>query len=368
MGPDPRNGTHGRVTWDNKPLTGHCHALGLTLLPIAPFAEGDALPTASILGTGAARDLPIITSVALDRAHGLPEGETERLTGVVARTRAGTRSQVELATEAALSALADAGCTAGTLDAILHAAAVPYQTIPATAPLVQQALGLTDAAVAAYDIGATCLGFIAALQHAAAMVESGRWTRVLVVASERISDHLDWQVPATAGLFGDGAGAAVVGRGPGGLRIGRIALETHPSGYEAARLRAGGTRLGSAAPVEETRFVMDGPALFGLTRRRFAVFVRGNLAAAGLGLDDIDLVVPHQASPAALRLMARALGVAGDRLVDLSATQGNQVAASLPVTLDHARRAGRIAPGARVLLLGTAAGVTFGTALLEAAG
>ena len=325
------------------------------------------MPTASILGTGTALDLPIATSLALDLAHDLPPGQIERLTGVVQRPRAGGRDQVALATEAALAALADAGTEAGSLDAILHTAAVPYQTIPATAPLVQQALGLPDGAVAAYDIGATCLGFLAALQHAAAMVEAGRWRRVLVVASERISDNLDWRVPSTAGLFGDGAGAAVVGRGPGGLRIGPVVLQTHPSGYEAARLRAGGTRLGAGAMPDEMRFVMDGPALFGLTRRRFEAFVLGNLRAAGLGLDDIALVVPHQASPVALRLMARALGVGEDRLVDLSATHGNQVAASLPVTLDHARRAGRIAPGARVLLLGTAAGVTFGTALLEAA-
>ena len=325
------------------------------------------MPTASILGTGAARDLPVATSLALDHQHDLAPGLIERLTGVVQRPRAGARDQVALATDAALAALADAGCEAGALDAILHAAAVPYQTIPATAPLVQRALGLPDGAVAAYDIGATCLGFLAALQHAAAMVETGRWTRVLVVASERISDNLDWHVPSTAGLFGDGAGAAVVGQAPGGLRVGQIVLQTHPSGYEAARLRAGGTRLGAGAMAEETRFVMDGPALFGLTRRRFEAFVQGNIRAAGLGLNDIDLIVPHQASPVALRLMARALGVQEDRLVNLSATHGNQVAASLPVTLDHARRAGRIAPGSRVLMLGTAAGVTFGTALLEAA-
>lgn len=325
------------------------------------------MTTASILGTGAARSLSVATSLALDKEHGLVPGQIERLTGVVQRPRSQGRDQVTLATEAALAALADAKTEAVELDAILHAAAVPYQTIPATAPLLQQALGLPDGAVAAYDVGATCLGFLAALQHAAAMVETGRWARVLVVSSEVISGNLDWQVPSTAGLFGDGAGAAVVGRKPGGLRIGQIVLKTHPSGYEAARLRAGGTRLGAGAMAAETRFVMDGPALFGLTRRRFESFVLSNLRDAGLGLDDVDLIVPHQASPAALRLMARALGVKEDRMVDLSATHGNQVAASLPVTLDQARREGRVAPGSRVLMLGTAAGVTFGTALLEAA-
>jgi 3-oxoacyl-[acyl-carrier-protein] synthase-3 len=132
------------------------------------------LTTASILGTGAARDLPVATSLALDNQHDLAPGLIERLTGVAQRPRAGARDQVALATDAALTALADAGCEVGALDAILHAAAVPYQTIPATAPLVQRALGLPDGAVAAYDIGATCLSFLAALQHAAAMVETGR--------------------------------------------------------------------------------------------------------------------------------------------------------------------------------------------------
>lgn len=329
--------------------------------------RGNAVPIASILGTGAAHDLPIATSRALDAQHAFAPGHIEGLTGVIQRPRAGAHDQVALATQAACAALTDAGIAAGELDAILHAAAVPFQTIPATAPLVQRALGLPDGAVAAYDIGATCLGFLAAMQTATAMVETGRWTRVLVVASERISDNLDWRVPSTAGLFGDGAGAAVIGPAPGGLRVAQVELQTHPSGYDAAHLRAGGTRIGAGATPDDMRFTMDGPALFGLTRRHFTAFVTDSLRAAGLTLDDIDLVIPHQASPVALRLMARALGLGDARLIDLSTTHGNQVAASLPITLDHARRSGRIAPGARVLMLGTAAGVTFGTALLEAA-
>ena len=324
------------------------------------------MPTAAILGTGAALGEVAVPSAALDAVHGSPIGHVERLTGVVRRPRADGVDQIGLAARAGRAALGDAGVAAASLDAILHAAAVPYQTIPATAPLVQRALGLPDGAVAAYDVGATCLGFLAALQHAAAMVEAGRWARVLVIASERVSANLDWSDPATAGLFGDGAGAAVVGREPGGLRVGAVALETHPSAHDAARIRAGGTRLGAAAAPEDARFSMDGPALYALTRRRFGPFVGQVLDGAGLTMDDVDLIVPHQASPGALRLMARALRVEGDRLVDLSRTQGNLIAASLPVTLDHARRAGRIAPGARVLMLGTAAGVTIGAAVLEA--
>lgn len=324
--------------------------------------------TASILGTGTASEVLMVDSGELDREHALVPGRIADLTGVIRRPRARDVDQVDLARQASEAALADAGMSAGDLDAILHTAAVPYQTIPATAPLVQSALGLPDGGVAAYDVGATCLGFLAGLQHAAAMIESGRWARVLVVASERVSVNLDWRDPATAGLFGDGAGAAVVGQGSGGLKVGRIVLETLPSGYGAAGLRAGGTRLGAGAAPDDMRFSMDGPALFALTRRRFEPFVRRFLESEGLDMEAIDLVVPHQASPAALKLMARALRISQDRLVNLSTTHGNLVAASLPVTLDHARRARRIGPGARVLMLGTAAGVTFGSAILEADG
>ncbi|MEL6586004.1 MAG: 3-oxoacyl-[acyl-carrier-protein] synthase III C-terminal domain-containing protein [Pseudomonadota bacterium] len=311
-----------------------------------------------------------VQSDALDRAHGFAPGHIARHSGVDRRGRAQGRSQIDLAIEAGQAALADAGLEAVALDAILHCAAVPYQTLPATAPLVQGGLGLAGGQVAAFDIGATCLGFLAGLQHAAAMVEAGRWTRILVVSAEAVGDFLDWRDPATAGLFGDGAGAAVVGTqaGPklGSLRVGRIALETHPSGYHAAEIRAGGTRLGQDATQADMQFTMDGRALFALTRRHFGRFVGDMLAVDGLTLDALDVIVPHQASPSALGLMAAALKVPKARLVDLSVNHGNLVAASLPVTLDHARRAGLIAPGARVLMLGTAAGVTFGAALLEA--
>ena len=157
------------------------------------------MPTASILGTGAARDLLIASSLALDNVHDLAQGLIDRLTEVVQRAHADAGDRV------ALAALPDAGCEAEALGAILHAAAVPYQITPAAVPLVQRSLGFSDGAVAVYDIAATCLGSVAALLHAAAMVETGRCKRVLVVASEGISDKRDCKVPSTVGLFGDGA-------------------------------------------------------------------------------------------------------------------------------------------------------------------
>ena len=299
-------------------------------------------------------------------------GTVERLTGVRWRHHRDGRDQVALAAAAAGEAFTSSGIDPSAIDAIVHASAVPYQSIPATAPLVQRALGLPDGAVAAFDVNATCLGFLAALQLATASIECGRWRCVLIVCSELASRGLDWSDPATAGLFGDGAGAAIVaadgdGRSHGGAIL-EIALATYPSGYEASSLVAGGTRLDHDADPDaferHRRFRMDGRELFALTRRHLPAFVAGVLERTGWTMDEVDCVVPHQASPHALRHMARALGVPDDRMVDIAATHGNQIAASLPIALDHARRAGMAGPGARVLLVGTAAGVTLGAATM----
>ncbi len=321
---------------------------------------------ALLVGTGTALGQQIVQSFSLDQMLKLQTGTIERLTGVVSRPTAGTESQIEMATRAAQNALADAALPATSLDAILHAAAVPYQSIPATAPLIQRALGVLDGAVPAYDVNATCLSALAALQTATAMIETGRWQNALIVSSEIASRGLDWTVPATAGLFGDGAGAMVVsaGKGPG---IGPIHLATFPDAYDASALVAGGTRLDhNSTPnaFEAHRlFEMDAAALWKVTRRELQSVVDNVLQSAEWQLSDVDWIVPHQASPRALTRMAKILGVA-DRIIDISITYGNQIAASLPIALDVGRRDGRIKPGDRVLMLGTAAGVTFGAATL----
>ena len=326
---------------------------------------------ASIAGTGSCNGDLVVSSADLDRLHGLPSGAVERLTGVRARPRCEALDQIDMASAAARAALDDAGLETGALDAVLHAAAVPWQAIPGTAPRLQHALGIRDGAVVAFDVNATCLSFLAALHVATAAIEAGRWRNVLIASAERASRGLDWNVPATAGLFGDGAGAAVVSAVPheGGGAVLDVSLETHPSAYDASTLVAGGTRLDHDADPDaferHRRFRMDGHVLFGVTRRHFGAFVARALERVGWSLSDVDCVVPHQASPMALAHMARALGVPPGRLTDITADHGNQIAASLPIALDRTRRDGRAEPGARVLMLGTAAGVTFGAAALR---
>lgn len=336
-----------------------------------PQATPALLPV-RIAGTGHALPVAEVTSDRMDARLGLRPGTLAAATGVLARRVCGAEDQIDLAVAAAQAALDRAGMGPGDIDLVLGACGIPYQTLPATAPLVMQRLGLPEGRAAAFDVNATCLSFLAALDLAALRIAAGTGRNVLVFSSEIASRALPWDTqPEVAALFGDGAAAAVVTRAalPGqGIRA--SLMETYPAAYDACRLGAGGTRIdfhrdpqGFAA---EARFQMDGKALFRVTHRHFPGFVGRLLAAAGWTAADVDLVVPHQASPLALDHMVRETGFAPERVVNMAARLGNQIAASIPTALDSAARDGRIGPGARVLLLGTSAGVSFGGMALVA--
>jgi 3-oxoacyl-[acyl-carrier-protein] synthase-3 len=318
-----------------------------------------------IEGTGAAVPATISLSSDLDRQIGRPPGWLFRRTGVFARHVCGGEDQVDLAVSASREALAAAEASAGDIDIVLFAAAVPYQSIPATAPLIQHRLGMADGACAAFDINATCLSFLTAMDILSALIAAGRYRRGLVVASEIPSRALPWtEAPQTAALFGDGAAAAVISAGDGRSGIVAAAMQTHPSAYDACRLGSGGTRYDYHRDREEFArhavFEMDGETLFRTTLRSFPAFLDRLLAQAGWGRGDVDVVVPHQASPGTLAHLARRSGFRPDVVVDIARDLGNQVAASLPTALHRARRDGRLGEGRRALLLGTSAGISFG--------
>jgi len=323
-----------------------------------------ALRPLTILGSGHAVPKACVASDALDAREGLARGWLYRKSGVRTRYVCDEEDQVDLAVAAARLALGEAGVAAEDLSAILFGAAVPYQSIPATAPLIQKRLGVPDGACMAFDVNSTCLSFVTALDIASRMAGGGL---VLVVASEIASRGLPWKSdPKTAALFGDGAAAAVVSAaGQSGIMRGILAsrMETYPSAYEACALGAGGTRYDYHGDRDgfdrHSLFRMDGEALFKLTLRHFEPFLDRLLAEAGWRRDEVELVVPHQASPGALHHLAKRCGFKADRVVDIVRDYGNQIAASLPTALDVARRT-RDCAGKRTLLLGTSAGVSFG--------
>jgi len=335
------------------------------------------LPAASPLLSGFGMALPdrSLTSAEIDSRLGKPGGWLERACGVASRPVAGPgETQEHLAAAAARAALSDAGVKLTDIDLLLFAASVGRQPIPATAPLVKRELGGAGLAFPAYDVNATCLSALVALDLAGLHIAAGRARHVLVVAAEIASRALPWHdAPETAGLFGDGAAAFVVsaaGDGEaGGARFGGFHMETFAEGYDACTLAAGGTGIDFHADPEafsrSAYFRMDGKALYRITAAALPGFLDRLLAAAGLRREDIDLVVPHQASPHALTHIIRRGGFAPDRVFDRVRTVGNQVAASIPVALCMARAEGLIRPGMRILLIGTSAGISLAGAILE---
>ena len=322
-----------------------------------------------ILGTGRALPKQRVTSAQLDEQYEKETGYFESTTGVETRYFCVQESQIELATQAAQIALSSAGLRADDVDLIVSATAVPYQTIPATAPAVQHALNIADGGCFALDMNCTCLSFVAALQFAEAMLRAGKYRNLLVVSSEVASRALPWEnQPEVAGLFGDGAAACVVSKSTD-KNFFEAQFSTHASAYDSCALAAGGTRFDFEKEFElfsaHSQFTMDGKELFRITAKHFSGFVDRLLEKADTKHDEIDRVIAHQASPGALAHMIKLCGFKTDQVVNIASQFGNQIAASIPFTLDYARERQLANSGDRVLLLGTSAGVSFGGVVMD---
>lgn len=319
--------------------------------------------TLKILGTGISLPATCRLSSELDFKHGKKPGWFEGETGVTSRYVVNGESQIDMGVAAARNAIQQAGLQATDIDFIISACGIAYQTLPATAPLYQRQLGIADGRAAAFDINSTCLSFVSALEMVAALLSTGRYKRALIISSEIATRALPWQSqPEIAGLFGDGAAAVVVAHDPGAYL--EASFQTYPSAYDACQIAAGGTRFDFLNQREafeaNALFGMDGKALFKITSKHFSRFVSALLQKAGWRESDVDVVVPHQASPFALAHLIRQCGFSTGQVVDISRTHGNQIAASIPTALHIARETGRVPHGAKILMLGTSAGVSFG--------
>lgn len=265
-----------------------------------------------------------------------------------------------MAAAAAGDALADARWRVADLDALIGVSSVMEQPIPGTAALIARRLGARG--VAGFDVNATCLSALVGLDLAIMGVEAGRWHRVLIAGADLPSRAVAPDDPELAAIFGDGGAALAVRRGDHERLASRF--ETHAEHADLCAIEAGGTRVDPHgdrdAFLAASRFRMSGPALYKATARLFPPFLDRLLAAAGVRAEDLDLIVPHQASRPALAHLARVIGGDRARLVDIFDQHGNQVASSLPTALHVARRTGRLRPGMTVLLVGSAAGLSLG--------
>ncbi|MBE7213192.1 MAG: beta-ketoacyl-ACP synthase III [Gluconacetobacter diazotrophicus] len=316
----------------------------------------------------------VVTAAELDARFGLPAGWTEERTGVVRRrfVEPGRDTNASMGAAAVRRVLDAAGLGFAEVDLLVNASGSIQQPIPCTAALIQRELGEAAAAsgVPCLDLNATCLSFLFALEFAGSWLAARGAGHVLIVSSEIASQGVDWSDPHSACLFGDGAAACLLEHAPGagsGLLASRF--ETFSEGSEHCEVRGGAQAHPpwTYAPERHQDFVfrMDGPAVHRLAAKRLPGLVERVLADAGLRMDELAAVVPHQAGITPMRLVERRLGLAPGQMVFTLAEHGNLIAASIPTALHLARESGRVRAGDRVLLLGTAAGYAQGAVVWQ---
>jgi 3-oxoacyl-[acyl-carrier-protein] synthase-3 len=311
-----------------------------------------------ILGTGSALPLNRVTNAQLaERVDTTHEWIVER-TGIEARhIAADGETTASMATEAARHALAAAGIPADKIGLIVLATATPDQTFPASATRVQTALGINDCI--AFDVAAVCTGFLYALSVADNMLKGGMADYALVIGSETFSRILDWEDRATCVLFGDGAGALVLG-----------AQETEDRGILATKLHADGRHNdllyvdgGASTTGTIGKLRMKGKEVFRHAVTNLADVLTEVLAASGHSAGEVDWVVPHQANKRILDATAKKLGLDPARVVITVDQHANTSAASVPLALDVAVRDGRICKGDLIVLEAMGGGFTWGAAV-----
>lgn len=271
-----------------------------------------------------------------------------------------------MAVNAGAAALRQAGLAATDLDLIIVATSTPDYHTPPVSSLVQHALGAPG--VPAFVVETGCTGFVYALTVAYQFIQSGAYRTVLVIGVELLSRFVNWQDRATCVLFGDAAGAVVVQATdqPCGLR----GFELGSDGSQAATIMMPGG--GSAQPFSQTvldehahYIQMNGPEVFKFATRIIGASCRRVLQHAGLTLETIDWIIPHQANLRILQAAAQQMAIPLDRFVINIARYGNTSAASIPLALSEAIHSGQIQPGQRLLLTAFGAGLTWATAILD---
>ena len=265
----------------------------------------------------------------------------------------------DLALHACRAALAAAGRGPEDVDLIVLATSTPDMVFPSSACLLQAKLGVKRGA--AFDMQAVCSGFVYALATADLFIRSGRHRCALVVGSEIFSRILDWKDRATCVLFGDGAGAVVL---EASAEPGILSSHLHADGAYASILNTPGQVCSGAVQGDPT-LKMDGGAVFKLAVRVLEESAREALAANGLGVEDVDIYIPHQANVRIVSHVAKKLGLAESKCIVTVDRHANTSAASVPLALDVAARDGRVKRGHTVLLQGVGGGFTWGSVLLK---
>jgi 3-oxoacyl-[acyl-carrier-protein] synthase-3 len=322
---------------------------------------------AHITGWGMSVPEKILTNDDLAKIVETNDGWIRSRTGISERRIASSnQTTASLAIEASLRALGVANLRPDELDLIIVATSSPEYLFPATACLVQDQIGAIKAG--AFDLSAACTGFIYAMNIATQSIRTGTAENILVIGSETLSRLVNWKDRNTCILFGDGAGAFVLQPGdePGGLLS--AVMRSDGSGGNLLCIPAGGSRLPTSATTvkDNLHFIqMNGREVFRFATRVMVQATQEVIEAANLDLDDISLLIPHQANQRIIESAARGLNISMDRVMVNLNRYGNTSTASIPIATCEAIEQGRLKPGDHVAFVGFGAGLTWGAAVVK---
>ncbi len=317
---------------------------------------------AGILGVGMAVPRRVLTNAELEKIVDTSDDWIFTRTGIRERHISGPdETSGTLGAEAALRALEQAAVRPEDLDLIICATATGDYLWPATACLIQERLGAKRAA--AFDLSAACSGFVFGLTTASAYIQNGTMKRILVIGADTLTKQVNWEDRATCILFGDGAGAVVLGPCAPDEGILASVLGSDGSGLQQIWLQAGGTRTPltpESVALKQNYIAMRGAEVF-----KFAVKIMGEVCIeamkrADLTSEDVDLFVPHQANIRIINAAAERMGLPPEKVYANVHKYGNTSSASIPIALAEALQQDRIHPGDTLVCVGFGAGLTWG--------
>jgi 3-oxoacyl-[acyl-carrier-protein] synthase-3 len=322
---------------------------------------------AGIIGMGHAYPEGILTNADLEKIVDTNDEWITSRTGIKQRHKAAADEYTsQFGVKAALQALERSGLEPTDIEIIICATTTPDQIMPSTGALIQAQIGATNAA--AMDVFAACSGFLYGLTMVESMVKTGQIKYALVIGAEVLTKYVDYTDRGTCVIFGDGAGAAVVGPVAEGKGI--LATKIRSDGRYEDQLYSpgGGTKLGTTHKTIDNGdhfFKMKGNELFKVAVRSMADISAEMLEKAGYTVDDVDLVIPHQANQRITDAVASRLGVPEEKVYSNIAEHGNTSSASIPIALDECIESGRVKEGSLVLLTAFGGGVTWGGTVIR---
>ncbi len=322
---------------------------------------------AGIIGMGHAYPTGILTNADLEKIVETSDEWITSRTGIKQRHKAADDEYTsQFGVKAAQQALERAGLTAEDIEIIICATTTPDQIMPSTGALIQAQIGATNAA--GMDVFAACSGFLYGLTMVESMIKTGQIRYALVIGAEVLTKYVDYTDRGTCVIFGDGAGAAVVGPVEEGKGILATKIRSDGRYEEQLYARGGGTKLGTTHETIDNRdhfFKMKGNEIFKVAVRSMADISAEMVAKAGYTVEDVDLVIPHQANQRITEAVASRLGVPEEKVYSNIAEHGNTSSASIPIAIDECIESGKIKEGSLVLLTAFGGGVTWGGTLIR---